>query len=138
MNLIKNCLVTKVVTATTGGLGLTDGSVLDMSGYEGVLFVANIIASNTSTANGIHLQSGSSSGGGDDIDVTDSQITSSGTVVLLDVYKPTKRYLTGVLEQSSGSTGSNSLTAIQYGARVLPTSQNYDSDLIIGTDSGTI
>jgi hypothetical protein len=111
-----------------------------MSGYEGVLFVARFATDNTSTMKGMHVQAADTTGSTDGIDVEGSEVTCTSTaaaVVILDVYKPTKRYVTAVIE-TSASTDQNSVTAIQYGARVLPVTQTNEDDLVIGTDSGTI
>jgi len=140
MNLIKNVLVTNVLNLTSAGSTDTEANVLDMKGYEGVLFIANFATNNTSTMKGLHVQAGSSSGGGDAVDIADSEQTctsTSGGVVLVDVYKPTLRYIEAVIE-TSASTLDNRVTAVQYGARSVPTTQTYDDDLIIGTSTGTI
>ncbi len=140
MNLSKNVLVTSVLDVTSAASTDTEATVLDMSGFEGVLFVARFATDNTSTMKGLHVQAGASSDGSDAIDVTGSEVTCTSTaaaVVVLDVYKPTKRYVEAVLE-TSASTDQNTITAVQYGARVLPVTQGNEVTLVIGTDSGTI
>ena len=113
--------------------------IIDMNGYESVVFALQI-GSSGSTDVPMHVESGSSSGGGDMVDMTGTSITSSGanTMIVTDFINPPYRYVRPVVLPVSQSVFG--VLAIQYGARVLPTTQSSDvtaSEVNVGT-SGTI
>ena len=138
MNLIKNvCMQMPVLYNTETS---STSAVVDMQGYEGVMFVLQVGTSGSTTIT-MHVESGSSSGMGDMVDMTGTSIVSTSTgrsAVASDFYKPPYRYARPVVVATTESA--YSVLAIKYGARVLPTTQTTDitdNELNVGT-SGTV
>jgi hypothetical protein len=96
-------------------------TVLDMDGYEGVLFIAASTA--TSTAQHLCFEMGTGSATAVLSEAT-GRVEHSVFGLYLDVYRPQKRYVMGKFT-SSGATGpSRALVALRYGARNKPTTMS--------------
>jgi hypothetical protein len=138
MNLIKNVKMSLPVLYNTETSSTS--AVIDMAGYESVCFVLQMGTSG-STNVAMHIESGSSSGGGDAVDLTGTEIISTSTgrsAVASDLIKPPYRYVVPVVVATTESA--YSVLALQYGARVLPVSQSTDitaDEVNVGT-SGTV
>lgn len=119
MNLSKNVKITQVVGPTATGTTTIDGSVVDMQGFEGVLFVGSIVSA--AANNGIKAQQGNVSNLSDAADLAGSQVLSDGTAkqFVLDVYKPQERYVRCQVVRGT-TTVIDSVWAVQYGAEKLP------------------
>lgn len=128
MNLSKETKVTRLLVSTLVGTTSVNGSILDMSGFEGVMFIAeaNTITDGTPA---LKAQDGNDSGLSDAADLAGSSvpyaITDDNKAVILDVYKPLKRYIRPVFVRG-GDTGAviDSILAIQYAPRVQPTTHD--------------
>lgn len=118
MNLLKNSAITKAIAATTAGTSTLTGTV-DMSGYDGVLFVGSM--GTADVTNGFKAGGGAVSNGSDASDYAGSKILSDGTgkTVVLDIYKPTDRYVT-VSHIRAVSTTSDGVFAIRYKGNFAP------------------
>jgi hypothetical protein len=134
MNLGKHTKITRVVNSTAVGTSAVNGTVLDMSGFEGVVFVleAGTITDGTFA---VKAQDGADSGLSDAADLANSSvaeaITDDNKCVILDIYKPLKRYIRPVVVRG-GSTGGviDGVLAIQYGPRSVPTT--HDASTVAG------
>jgi hypothetical protein len=138
MNLIKNVSMQMPILYNTETSSTS--LVVDMMGYEGVMFVLQTGTSG-STAITMHIESGSSSGMGDMVDMTGTSIISTSTgrsAVASDFYKPPYRYVRPVVIATTESA--YSVLAVKYGARALPTSQTTDitDDEVNVGSSGTV
>ena len=113
---------------------------VDMNGFEGVSFVLQIGTSG-STSITMHIESGSSSGMSDMVDMEGTSLISTSTgrsAIVSDFCKPPYRYVRPVVVAATESA--YSVLAIKYGARILPTTQTTDittNELNIGS-SGTV
>jgi hypothetical protein len=117
MQLSAGVKITKVEELTANGTSAIESASVDMSGYEGVLFITNII---TAAANNTIKASQSS----DDSTFADLLGTSvaSGTsdeVCWLDILHPTDRYVRCEVARGT-STVVSEIYAIQYGAHKQP------------------
>lgn len=127
-NLVPNVKVTLVTPATAVGTASITGTTLDMSGFEGVLFVLAAGAITDGVAK-ITAQGGALVNGTDAAPLagtgTALSPAQSGGVAVLDLYRPLQRYITPQVVRG-GATGSviASLIAIQYGAHFKPTTQD--------------
>jgi hypothetical protein len=129
MQLSNHIKITKVKDHTTSADTAVTSDAVDMSGYEGVVFVTSF---GTANAGNTILASQDTASGGDYTDLLGTSV-SSGTSdedVWIDVYRPSKRYVRCEIARGSAST-LESIYAIQYGPRVLPVS-NVLSGTIIG------
>ena len=57
MNLSRHVKVTKVIAAQTAGTATNNGTTLDMSGFEGVMFVGGAMGT-ANAGNYFHVESG--------------------------------------------------------------------------------
>ena len=109
----------------SGTTAALETSVLDMNGFESVLFIAH--SSVTSTANVLAVLNGTASttGAGNFSQVFSpvgaSQVTTGA--VFADVYRPGKRFIQGSFNTSDATGTNKGLVAIRYGGRSLPTTQ---------------
>jgi len=127
VNLLTDVKITKVADTTANGTTTVNGSVIDMQGFEGVLFVTNIASA---AANNImKVQQGQVSNLSDAADLAGSGQTSgaSDEVVAVDIYKPLERYLRPVVVRGT-TTVLGEIYAIQYRSRRKP-----QSNVISGT-----
>ena len=132
MNLSKGIKVSVVEAAA--GAAQTDltTDVLDMSGYDGVLFIAltgdvtvNSVLTLTAKGNSANsvssptpiLQKATAA-------FTAGATSADSKVIMVDVYKPTLRYLFAVLSRTAADAVVGGIVAIQYGAHAKPTTQD--------------
>ena len=133
MNLLKNVSV-REVGAPVAAANNTDSNSdrIDMSGYEGVMFVCAVtdsvqngvatlkVEQNTADSDsGMAALSGASatatSATNDDL---------NDQLLVVDVYRPTDRYVQAVRTSSAANIAFGSVVAILYGARELPHSDD--------------
>ncbi len=139
MNLGKNVKITKVIAAAGAGTGTTNGTILDMLGYEGVLFVGGAIGT-VNAGNYFKVQQDTASGGGTMADLEGTKLvpTVNAYAVAIDVYRPRERYVRPVVVLGASSTLGD-LYAIQYGESLAPTSHatGIDTETHISPAEGT-
>ena len=132
MSLLKNVKVAYVAGAAAAAQTEVLSSVLDMSGYDGVMFIAllgDVTATSvlTLTAKGNTASSTSSptpvtqkataafTAGASDAD---------STALVVDVYDPAMRYAFASLTRTTANAVVNGIVAIQYTAEYRPTAQD--------------
>jgi len=133
MNLVKNIGAFQHISQTTAGItDQTGANVIDTAGFEGVLFVGIL---DTITAAGtirMYPRHSDSTGTGDQVACTGSAYIAGTTatttdmetqLILLDVYKPLKRYVSVYVDKATQNTEIKVL-ALPYGARVSPVAQS--------------
>jgi len=138
--LLSNVLITRVVAAVGDGQAATTGDILDMSGYEGVMFIAKFADVTNAAVLTLAAQGGALVGGGDMATlagtVTHTAASAGGDdddLLVLDVYKPLERYIRPVLTSATQNAVKDGVIAIQYGAHSVPTTQGatvLDSDTL--------
>lgn len=125
--LSENTLINGV--ASSGTTSPLNTSVLDMDGFEGVLFMA--FATATSTAQHLKVMMGTASATNTHSDAT-GRVEHSVFGLYLDVFRPIKRYVQGSFTASGASSPARSVVAIRYGTRSGPTS-NASGDISTGS-----
>lgn len=106
--------------STASSTGLVEGDVIDMSGFEGAVFTANI--STADAANGLKIQAGSEADGSDMADLVGAEVFSDGTstTLIVDVSKAyEERYLRPVIVRGV-ATAVSAVHVTQYCPRTLP------------------
>lgn len=114
-NLSSAVKLTKVADHTAAGTSAVNSTGVDMSGFEGVLFITSF---GTAAANNtVNAAQGATLGGTyDDLAGTSVASGTSDEDVWIDVYRPTDRFVR--LEAARGTSSTlESIWAIQYGAR---------------------
>ena len=124
----KTCLnkvkITRVINGTAAGTTPVNSSVIDMQGFEGVMFIASFGAITATAVTGIKIQQGNASDGSDAIDLTGTALaildTASNKVLVSEIYKPEKRYLRVVITRGTANAVVDGVVAQQFGARIAP------------------
>ena len=110
--------------AASGTTAPQESSVMDMLGFESIMAIG--IATVTSTAQQLTFNEGTASttGAGNFSEVVgDTSHTTTGGLVL-DQYRPTKRFVQARMTASGASAPARGLVVIRYGARSLPSTQD--------------
>lgn len=119
MNLSTDVKITKVLASQIAGTTAVNTGIVDMQGYEGVVFLAAIATA--AANNGLKAQQGQIANMSDAADLAGSQVNSNGTQtdIVLDIYRPRERYVRGVVVRGT-STVIDAVWAIQYIAGKKP------------------
>ena len=127
----------KLILAKPAQAASTDAvpsDVIDMQGFEGVLFVTRFGTAND--GNFIKVQQGALPDLSDAVDLKGTKVVSgtdpSNEVCAIDIYKPTKRYLRLHATRGTSSTLGDTY-AIQYQARKAPPVSALSGTLVIET-----
>lgn len=127
MNLSKDVEITLVKTGVTAGTSEIDSDIIDMAGFDGVLFVAILntvtdasvltLLAQQNTANstsGMAAITGATTG-------AQTASTSSNKFMYVDVYKPQQEFLRAVLTRTTQNAAIGGILAIKYKAAKRPT-----------------
>ena len=107
--------------ASSGITGLVKTPVFDLAGFESIMFMAVASATNSSNRLAFRMSTASASGGMSD---ATGQVSHTATgVLVLDVQRPTKRYVQGRYSASGATSPAVGLIGVAYGARSQPTTQ---------------
>lgn len=132
MNLINGIKITKVAAAATAATTAVNGTAVDMSGYEGVLFFTTIATANA--GNIFKAQIGSVANGSDAADLEGTAVVAAANaqVVWIDVYRadPNQKYIRPVVVRGASSAVGD-IYALQYESR-LQVVENNIANTIIG------
>ena len=130
-NLQQKVKATRVSNAVAVGTTAVNTTVVDMQGYDGVVFV---VACGTITDGTpvIKVQQGQASNLSDAADLINTGVTLAATddnkLAIVDVYRPVERYVRCVVDRTIGSPSTgcvvDSVVAIQYGAIKEPTTHD--------------
>jgi hypothetical protein len=132
MNLLKGCKITVVEAAAGAGQAELVTDVLDMSGYEGVIFIAllgDVLSTSvlTLTVKGNSANSVSSPSPVTQkasVAFTADATNADSKAIVVDVYRPTLRYVFGSFTRTVANATVGGIIAIQYDARNKPTTQD--------------
>lgn len=132
MSLSKDCKITVVEAAAAAAQTELVTDVLDMTGYEGVMFLAVTgDVSDTSvltltvkgnTANSVSAPTPVTQKATDAF--TADATSADSKVLLVDVYKPAMRYVFASLTRTTANAVIGGIIAIQYNARSKPTTNH--------------
>lgn len=131
-NLSKAIKVTVVEAAAAAAQTELVTDVLDMSGYEGVIFLALLGDVTTGSVLTLTAKGNSANSVSSPTPVTQKATdaftadgsTADSKVLMVDVYKPTLRYMFGSLTRTTANAVVGGIVAIQYGANNKPTSHD--------------
>jgi hypothetical protein len=129
MNLSANCKISSAVTPAAGVAATTDieGTILDMSGYNGVLMVVRMGAITGSAVTSIKAQQDSAAamGGAADLLGTSQTIADDddNEIFYIDLYKPTERYVRLYVDRGTQNAVVASAEYIQYEPISAPVTQ---------------
>jgi len=124
-NLSANTKISQVVTVAAGASGSSDitGTVIDMSDYEGVLFVVPFGPITSGAATSIKVQGAPTNVDGDFADLLGTSQTvadtADNTTFYIDLGKPQSRYVRLIVSRATQASTCAAF-AIQYNGRVKP------------------
>jgi hypothetical protein len=132
MNLSKDIKITVVEAAAAAAQTELVTDVLDMTGYEGVMFIALTGDVTTASVLTLTVKGNTANSVSSPSPVTQKAtdaFTADGTsadskVIMVDVYKPAMRYVFGSLTRTAADAIVGGIIAIQYNAKTKPTSQH--------------
>lgn len=144
MNLINEVQIDRVMNAVAAGVTNQNGSVSDMQGYDGIMYIAFFGAITATGVQGLKAQQGVQPDLSDGADLAGSLVavpdTGSNKCAVLDVYRPQERYLRPVVTRATANAVIDGVVAIKYKARSKPTVQAATvaaSKLIVSPAEGT-
>lgn len=144
MNIGKQIKITRVSNAVAAGLTAVNCSALDMSGWDGVVFVAQFGAITATGVQGLKAQQGQVSNLSDGADLAGSLAsvldTGSNKAAVVDVYRPQERYVRAVVARATANAVIDSVIAIQYKGRKAPVTEDTTvaaSKYVNSPDEGT-
>jgi len=134
MNLGTDVKITRVGNAVAAGTTDINSSVVDMSGYEGVLFMVLFGTITDTAVTSTKAQQGAQADLSDAADLAGTGVTVEDTadnqVAWLDIYRPRERYVRCVVDRGTANAVVDGIIAIQYGPMGKPTS--HDSSTVLG------
>lgn len=129
-SLLKNAKITRVANASAAAQTAVAGTILDMQGFDSVLFIASLgdvsdtcvltLAAQQNTANsatGMAALAGTAT-------FTADATSADNKLLALDVRYPRERYVRAYLTRTTANAVVDSITAIQYNAKDLPVTQS--------------
>jgi len=104
-----------------------NGEVFDTAGFEGVMMVFKFAAIAAGAVTSVKAQQGAVSDGSDMADLAGTGQTvaddDDNQIFIIDIVKPTERYLRGVVDKDTANATAEVLMYIGYGARELPVTE---------------
>lgn len=133
-NALSGLKFTKVANHTTAGTTDVESDILDMAGYEWVVFFTSFGTAAADNLLKVQQDDANASGGMADLLGTGliSGASPSNEDTVSEVYRPTKRYVRCIAVVDTSSTV-ESIWAIQGGARTLPVTNTVSGTLIAET-----
>lgn len=120
--------ITKVADATAAGTTAINSASVDMSGYDGCMFLTTVGAIVAGGVQSIKAQQDIVSGMGAAADLAGTNITvaddDDNQVFWLDVKRPRERYLRLVVSRATQNSTWGEIYAIRYRGRSFPISNN--------------
>jgi len=128
-NLSKSIKITRVSASAAAGTSDVTGSVLDMQGFDGVLFIASFGTLTATQVTSLKAQQGSQSDGSDMADLEGSKVGpladgDGGKCLVLDLFRPGKRYVRAVVDRGTANAVVDDVIAVQYCGTKAPTTHD--------------
>lgn len=127
-NLLKDVKITRVMNAVAAGTTDQNSSILDMQGFEGVMFIASFGTLTATQVTSIKAQQDTDSAGGTMADLAGTAVgpladADSNKMLVLDVYRPEERYVRCVVDRGTANAVIDGIVAIQYNCHKAPITQ---------------
>ncbi len=129
-HLLEEVKITKLNDATAAGTSAINSAVVDMAGFDGVVFLTNtgtVLATGTAT---VKVQQDTAAGMGAAADLLGTSQafvdTDDNKSVAVDIKRPLERYLRLVITRAVANSDWGPIWALQYRTRKLPVTQGLD------------
>ena len=127
-NLARNVRIARALNAVAAGQTDQNGGIVDMANYEGVVFIAALGTLASGAVTGLKAQMGNESNLSDAADLVGTAVSMADSddnkLLVLDIHRPAERYVRAVVTRGTADATIDGVIAIQYGARLLPASQD--------------
>lgn len=128
-NLLKDVTITRVMNAVAAGTTAQNSSVIDMSGWDGVTFILAVGTLTATQVTSLKCQQGNVSNLSDAADLAGTLVGpladgDSNKCLVLDIYRPTDRYVRAVVGRATANAVIDGVLAIQYRGRKSPVTQD--------------
>lgn len=129
-HLLEEVKITKLNDATAAGTSAINSAVVDMAGFDGVVFLTStgtVLATGTAT---VKVQQDTAVGMGAAADLLGTSQafidTDDNKSVAVDIKRPLERYLRLVITRAVANSDWGPIWALQYRTRKLPVTQGLD------------
>jgi len=139
-NLLNNVKITRVLGAVADGQAASASDILDMQGFNGVVFIAKVadvtagsVLTLEAQQNTINSAAGMATLAGS-VTYTAGATDADDDLLVLDVAQPRERYIRAVFTSATQNAVKDGVIAIQYGAEAAPVVQGstvLDSDTLV-------
>lgn len=130
-NVVLSSKRTRVVNATAAGTTPINGTVLDMQGFESVVFVCALGALTATQVTSLKAQGGNAANGSDMADLVGAVTANaadadSNKLLVLEVVRPdpTLRFIRCVVNRGTANAAVDSVVATQYADKRVPESDD--------------
>ena len=135
-SIVKDAKVTMPLTAVAAGSDAQYTSIIDMQGFESCTFIASFGAITAGAVTSVSIQQDDANATAGMTDLAGSGYTVADSdddkCVVVEVVKPTKRYLRLKISRATQNAVINCVIAIQTTARVRPVT--HDSTTVLGSE----
>lgn len=125
-NMLKDCAIDRVSAgAAAGTTDVTDASSVDMAGWDGVLFIASLGTLTATQVTALKAYGSTDDSTFVELEATTAAAadTDSDLALVLDVVKPTYRYLRATLDRGTANAVLDGIIAIRYRGSKSPVTQ---------------
>lgn len=130
MNLLANSAIDLLHTGAVAGTSdITDADSVDMAGYDGAVFIAQLGALSANQVTSLQIQGADADTGHADLVgaiTANAADGDSDNLLIVDVVKPVKRYLKPMLNRATGNAVLDGIICIRYKASKAPVTQGAD------------
>lgn len=134
MNFLKDCKVTRVLNDAVAGTSDQTTTVIDMQGFDSVAFLLGLgditstcvltLTVKTNTANSTSSPTPVAVTGGVVGPITAGATDNDNGTYIVEVMRPTARYVFAVLNRTTANAVVDGIWAIQFNAKTLPVTQD--------------
>lgn len=127
-SLLKAGKVTRVLNAVAAGTTTQNGTALDMTGFDSVMFVAAFGALTATQVTYLKAQQGALADGSDAADLAGTKVgpladADSNKLLILEVVRPTAKYVRPSIVRGTANAVIDGIWAIQFNADKEPVTQ---------------
>ena len=133
--LLNEVKVTVVKTTQATGTSAVNTDSVDMTGYDGVVFVGALATANA--GNSVNVAQSSDNSTFADLEGTAQVPGTNGDLVAIDVFRPTDRYVRAEIVRAGATTVTETFFAIQYRGRKSPVTSIATQETHVSPDEGT-
>lgn len=129
MDLGKDILISRVANAAAAGTSNVNGTAVDMTGWDGVIFIAGVGTLTATQVTKLKAQQGAASDGSDGADLASSATSAmadgdSNKLLKIDIFRPQKKYVRPVLVRGTANAVLDFIIAIRYRGQKAPITED--------------